>query len=240
MDETTKKLRGVVLAGAVVAVAVAAGAPAGRAQEAGRAARPSADEVGAWVQRFYDQTRSLDTRFTQRYSNRVYRRTDVSRGRLRIRRPGRMRFDYDRPNGKVIAANGTRMMVYEPGDGGGPGQYFDQPMSDSELPSALSFLTSDGRLADDFRFRLLDARRYRFAQGYVLELRPRRRSPHFTRLLFYVDGRAQTRGVVHRVVIVDHSNNRNRFDFSHQQLNRRVPDSVFAFRPPRGARRIQP
>lgn len=207
-----------------------------RAQEP---ARPDAATVAAWVQRFYDQTQTMNSRFTQRYRNRVYARTDVSRGRVRFKKPGMMRFDYDQPNGKVIVSDGRRFLVYEPLEGGA-GQYYEQEMSEAQLPTALSFLTGTGRLDQDFTFRLLDPARASFPQGQVLELRPRTPTPQYTRVVLFVDDDAARRGVVHRVMIVDSANNTNRFDFEEQQFNRDVPDSTFRFRPPAGARRIEP
>lgn len=220
---------------ALLVLAATAVRPA-RAQDA-----PDGATIAAWVQTFYDQTRTMSARFVQRYVNRVYQRTDTSRGQVRFRKPGMMRFDYDEPNGKIIVADGERLTVFEPPDNeGGRGQYYQQPIGDAELPSALSFLTGTGRLDEDFRFRRLDARRLGYEDGEVLELRPRRPSPHYTRLVLFVDDDARRRGIVHRVIIIDHSNNRNRFDFIEQRLNRDVPESVFRWRPPSNARRVQP
>jgi outer membrane lipoprotein carrier protein len=224
-----------------LAGAVASGSPLASAQQPQPTQQPSAETVASWVQTFYDQTRTMSARFTQRYHNRVYDRTDTSRGRVRFRKPGMMRFDYDQPNGKIIVTTGDRLLVYEPpSDGSGPGQYYEQAMSEAQLPDALSFLTGTGRLADDFTFRLLDARRLGFTQGQVLELRSRRPTPHYSRILLFVDASPQRRGVVHRVLIEDQAHNTNTFDFQQQQLNRDVPEADFRWRPPRGAHRIQP
>ena len=226
-----------------VAIALLAGAISwtGAPPVAAQDDAPDAATVAAWVQGFYDQTRSMSARFVQRYVNRVYQRTDVSRGQVRFRKPGRMRFDYDEPNGKVIVSDGERLTVYEPPDPGQQrGQYYRQAMSESQLPAALGFLTGTGRLDDDFNFRLLDASALGYDEGQVLELRSRRPTPHYARILLYVDDDPRRRGVVHRVLIVDSSQNRNRFDFLEQRFNRSIPRSVFAWRPPDDARRIQP
>jgi len=201
---------------------------------------PSATTVAAWVQAFYDQTTSMNARFRQRYRNRVYDRTDESRGRVRFRRPGMLRFDYDAPNGKVVVSDGTNLTVYEPPDAEGQhGQYFSQPVADSELPAALSFMMGSGNLGRDFRFRLLASDRFSY-DGQVLELRSRRPSPHYSSILLFVDDDPRSRGVVQTIVIIDHSNNTNRFDFSERTFNSGVSESDFAYRPPSGSRRVQP
>ena len=230
----------VIAAVAAITLAAATARPT-RAQD-----RPDAPTVAAWVQAFYDQTQSMSAAFVQRYVNRVYQREDTSRGRVRFRKPGMMRFDYADPNGKVIVSDGARLVAYDPPDEGeSRGQYVDQQISDAQLPAALSFLTGTGRLDEDFRFRSLDASALNY-DGEILELRGRRPNPHYARILLFVDagrggaaGRSR-RGMVHRILIFDSSNNRNRFDFTDQQVNRPIPESVFRWRPPGNARRIQP
>lgn len=194
----------------------------------------TADGVAQAVQAFYDQTRTIQADFYQTHVNKVFNRTQRSHGRVVFAKPGKMRWDYQAPTGNVIVSDGRKITIYEP-EGQ---QYFEQNVGDSDLTQALSFLTGSRRLADDFTFRLLDPASQGFAAGYVLELRPKRENPHYDRVLFYVDaGRA--RGVVHRVLIIDHAGNRNRFDFSHFQFNRSVAESTFRWTPPSGAHRVQ-
>jgi len=197
--------------------------------------------VAASVQSFYDRTPGLRAQFHQTYYHKLYDRYDRSRGEVMFRKPGRMRWNYAQPNGKVIVSDGQRVVVYEPGDGGDPGQMFEQELSQNQLPQAFSFLTGTGRLEQDFTFRLLDAQRQGFTEGFVLELRPRQPAPQYDRILFYVaqqEGRPI--GVVRRVLIVDASGNRNRFDFTAMQFNAPAPDSQFRFSPPAGTRHVHP
>lgn len=228
---------------AAASVAIALAAPAAIAQPAKRPPtrqRITADFVAGRVQAFYDQTRDVQAGFYQTYFNKLYNRYDRSEGRVTFKKPGKMRWDYAQPNGKVIISDGERIQVYEPGDPGQPGQVIDQQMNQSQLPAALSFLMGTARLADDFTFRLLDARQQGFAQGHVLELRPKTPQPTYDRIVFYVDSTPARAGVVHRVLIIDAAGNRNRFDFSNLQFNRNVPDTTFRWSPPAGTRRVQP
>lgn len=208
-------------------------------------ARASADlvaeaaAVAAAVQTFYDQTTDLSARFSQVYVHKLYKRTERSQGRMVCKKPGKMRFDYAAPNGKVIVANGQSLQVFEPGEEGEPDQLLVQDISRAQLPSAMAFLTGTGRLEDDFTFRLLDTEHKHYPGGTVLELHPRTPTPQYTRLVFYVANAQKTRGLVQRIVIIDEAGNRNRFDFSHVQFNRRVPDETFRFRAPEGTRRVE-
>jgi len=203
--------------------------------------RVDARTVAGAVQSFYNQTRGVRASFYQTYYHKLYDRYDRSRGRVTFAKPGKMRWDYARPNGKVITSNGDHLTIYEPGDEGQRGQCFEREMDEHQLPGAFSFLTGTGRLEQDFTFRLLDPARQGYPEGYVLELRPREPSPHYDRILFYVlkqNGRPT--GVVRRVLIVDPSGNRNRFDFSNLQWNPNVTASTFRYQPPGGVQCTRP
>lgn len=200
----------------------------------------TAQEVAARVQAFYNQTTSVEASFHQTYFHRLYDKYDKSSGTVAFQKPGKMRWNYAAPNGKVIVSNGARLTVYEPGEGNEPGQVFERPISESELPQALAFLTGTGKLENDFTFRLLDSAQQGFPAGFVLELMPKVKSPHYERILFYVDGQADRAGLVHRVLIVDASGNRNRIDFKSPKFNRKLDTKTFEWQPPKNARKVVP
>lgn len=220
-----------ILALALVAAAVLPSAP-GTAQT-----RLTARTVAARVQAFYDQSQTFQASFHQTYYNRLYDKYDRSRGRLAFQKPGRMRFDYARPNGKVMVADGNQLTMWEPGERGSAGQYAQSQMDEAAIPGAFSFLVGEGRLEEDYRFRLLNARRYGWS-GHVLELRPRRADPRYRRVLLFVDAHPDRLGVVHTIRIDDHEGNRNKFQLRGMRFNRGVSAQQFAFQPPDGARRI--
>src|SRR5690606_38833181 len=138
--------------------------------------------------------------------------------------------------GKVVVSDGRQLTIYEPDESGGGGQYAQTDMRE-DFSSALGFLTGTARLDRDFRFRLVDPERFGWS-GHVLELVPIRPEPGYARAYLFVESRAETAGVVRRVLIQDHAGNVNQFDFLRTQFNRPVAASRFRFEPPRGARRI--
>lgn len=221
-------------------VAIAPSLPFIQSVAVAQDAKVTAESVAATVQAFYDQTKAVEANFHQTYYNRLYDKLDKSSGKVQFQKPGKMRWDYAAPNGKIIVSNGKRLLIYEPGEDGDKGQVFERSLAESELPQALAFLTGAGKLAEDFSFRLLDAKQQGFAGGYVLELIPKRPSAHYERILFYVDSDPSRAGIVHRVLIVDASGNRNRFDFQQMRFNRSLDKKPFEWQPPAGARRIQP
>jgi outer membrane lipoprotein carrier protein len=223
---------------ALILTLALASAPTG-AQPGAASAVPDARMVAAAVQAFYEQTKDVSATFYQTYVNKLYQRTDRSSGRVVFKKPGKMRWDYDKPNGKVIVSNGSKLLVFEPGEEGDKGQVVEQQIGQAQLPQAMAFLMGTGRLEDDFTFRLLDAQREGYGGGDVLELRPKQPTPHYDRILFYVERNPALRGLVRRLLIIDGSGNRNRFDFSALKFNTSVGEQVFSWRPPEGTRRVQ-
>ncbi|MDD3445108.1 MAG: outer-membrane lipoprotein carrier protein LolA [Zavarzinia sp.] len=62
----------------------------------------------ARVEALFNDIRTLEARFTQVDSNGGY-----AEGRLLLRRPGRLRFEYDPPTPLLIVADGTWLVVYD-------------------------------------------------------------------------------------------------------------------------------
>jgi outer membrane lipoprotein carrier protein len=196
------------------------------------------------VQAFYDQTKTLQADFQQTRYTRLYDRYDRARGQVVFKKPGKMRWDYEQPNGQVFVTRGDELLIYQPPEEGEKGgQLIERALNDDQLPAAFSFLTGGGDLEQDFDVRLLEHDNEKFKDGYVLQLIPRKPNPNYEQLVFYVKalrtGEKQA-GIVQRVLIIDSAGNRNRFDFTKIKFNRDVPDKRFIFRPPKGTHTIRP
>jgi outer membrane lipoprotein carrier protein len=192
----------------------------------------TADQVAQRIQDFYDRTTDFQADFVQLSRNRLYGEERRS-GRVLFRKPGRMRWNYAAPHNDVIVSNGTRLTAYQAEEH----QAIEQPLTQSQMPTALAFLTGTGRITDLFRFRLLDATQFRYPEGYVLELRPTTPQPSYERLVFYVD-RASFQ--VSRTAIIDAQGNQNRFDFNNPQVNTNLSETTFQYTPPAGTQIIRP
>jgi outer membrane lipoprotein carrier protein len=206
--------------------------------------RLDASAVVSLVQAFYDQTKTLQASFEQTRYTKLYDRYDRASGTVVFKKPGMMRWDYDKPNGQVFVSDGKELLIYQPPEEGEKnGQLIERKLGDDQLASAFSFLTGRGNLKKDFEVRLLEHDDPRFRDGYVLQLLPRKANPNYEQLVFYVrtisDGDKRA-GIVQRVLIIDAAGNRNRFDFSDIKFNREVSDKRFRFRPPKGTQRVTP
>jgi outer membrane lipoprotein carrier protein len=187
----------------------------------------SATDVSAKIQKVYDGITNYEADFTQQYSMKAFGQKKDSKGHVTFVKPGKMRWDYTDPKDNVVVSDGVTLWSYVASDK----QARKMLVKDSQMPTALAFLTGKGELAKDFDLKLLDAAKYKFEKGYVLEARPKAATNLYSFVLFYVDGATYQ---VRRVLIVDAQNNRNRFDFDKPKVNEKVDDSRFKWSPPTG------
>ncbi len=156
--------------------------------------------------------------------------------------------EIDRPGGLPERLKkecpGKKLLIYQPPEEGEKrGQLIERDVNEDQLPSAFSFLLGNGKLDEDFEVRLLEHDNESFQDGYVLQLVPRRPTPNYEQLVFYVrtlTHGGKRAGVVQRVLIIDSAGNRNRFDFAKIKFNRDVPNKRFSYRPPKGTDRVKP
>ncbi len=215
---------------ASMCVVFAAGVRGAAAQDA------AVDAALVRLARYCESIETLDARFEQAHWQRVLRRSTSSRGRVRIQRPGRVRFDYDPPAARVFVADGDGWLMYEPIEGGA-GQ-FTRGAGGAAAAIAFGALTGSldvSRHSVSLRAPLATDPPHTEA----LELRPRESSAPYRRVVLYMrsEGGATT-GIV-RVAVEDPDGNWNRFDLSGLTLNRGVGADAFRFSPPPGARELR-
>jgi outer membrane lipoprotein carrier protein len=197
------------------------------------AAPPTADEIGARVQSFYDASKTFRATFKQTYTIKVQNVQKVSTGKVVFEKPGKMSWTYDAPNGNRVVSDGSTIKVYEQDNQ----QMYEMSVAKSQYPAALAFLMGKGQLTRDFTLRLLDPAQMKFEGGYVLEGTPKEATPAYQKVLLYVDAATNQ---VRRALILDAQGNRNRFDFDTPTVNDPVPPGEFNFTPPPGTKVIKP
>lgn len=190
-----------------------------------------AAEVMEGVQRFYQTTADFKASFKQTYLFKAYGRTQVSSGRVFFKKPGKMRWDYTAPVPKLFVSDGQMLWVYEPQES----QAFRRSLRSSQLPVALTFMSGQGRLADEFVPKLLTPPS---PQVYLLELVPKKSAGDYQSLQLEID---RTTFAVVASTVVDPVGNTNRVEFDPKtfETNKGLPDKGFDFAPPAGVRVLE-
>jgi outer membrane lipoprotein carrier protein len=183
------------------------------------------------VQKRYDAAGDFRAHFSQTLTNPTFKRKSALSGEVLLKKPGKMRWNYQTPDVKMYLADGTRLWLYEPEDH----QAFKQDLKASQLPAALAFLTGKGKLADEFEIAFSKAPGVGTAHDYVLSLHPRQAQPQVKEITFVVDPETF---LVRESVLVDGQGNVNDMLFSDIKINGGVPDATFKWSPPAGTRVI--
>jgi outer membrane lipoprotein carrier protein len=185
----------------------------------------SADAVVTRVQSFYTNTQQLTAIFRQTYTNVTFGKESVSDGKVWIKKPGKMRWDYKGRKQKVkksFISDGSMLWAVEHDNK----QVFKKSLEDNMLPVAITFLYGKGDLARDFAAALDTSGAYGKKSDYVLELTPRKPSAQYKKLFLVVDpGNFR----VKQSVVVEASGNTNHFRFYSPDTKSAVMDSWFVF-----------
>jgi len=187
--------------------------------------------VVAEVQKRYDGAADFRARFTQTLTSPAVNRKTNSAGEVMFKKPGRMRWDYEKPDKSSYVTDGGMLWLYEPDDK----QAFKQDLKSSQLPAALSFLTGKGKLATEFDITFAGKSPYGSPGDYLLALSPRTPQAQVKAILFVVDPRTFD---VRESVITDGQGNTNDLLFADIRVNTKLPDALFHFVPPAGTRVI--
>ncbi len=187
---------------------------------------PTAAEVASALQKKYDGIRDFTADFVQQAEGGVLRKKTTERGKLQVKKPGKMRWDYTAPEKKLFVSDGTKMYLHVPADN----QVIvsDVPKTD-EATTAVLFLVGKGRLTRDFTVT--------FADGggpgtYSLKLQPKLPERDYDWLQLVIDKPTLR---IRTLAAADVQGGRSTFQFSNFKENVGLADKIFDFKPPRGA-----
>ncbi len=177
------------------------------------------------LQRRYDTVRDFSATFTHTYMGGILRKQVTESGKVVIRKPGRMRWEYTAPEPKLFVSDGRKMYSYLPQDK--QVLISDVPAADRAGTAAL-FLAGKGNLVRDFTVTLA-AQPPAPATG-ALKLVPRTAQPEYEFLLIGFDDSFRIRSLT----TVDTQGGTSTLTFENLKENAGVPDKTFAFPIPRG------
>lgn len=244
------------LAGLATGLALAAAPPLSSAGEPFRDRRPTAEAPaqGAAAARLLERIEEwgrahphFQARFEQRFVPRLFGRERVESGRLTVRRPGRMRWDYETPEEKVFVSDGENTWFHIPADRqvvvGSFGSAADGRPGAEAPPNPLDFLTGAARIGDHFEAVLLpsanpppndlpagdadpDA-----APPATIALEPRRPGGELAALRLLVEPAS---GRIRGIDSEDFEGNRTEFRFDEFRFDDLPEETRFTFRIPPG------
>jgi outer membrane lipoprotein carrier protein len=183
---------------------------------------PSAKDLAQRVDRHYNQLHSLKAGFSESYEGLGMKRTES--GTLLLLKPGRMKWEYSEPAGKLFLLDGKYAWFYSRGDSQVqriPARQLD------DLRSPLRFLLGHTELEKELTGLTLAPA----PNGhYALSGQPKGQEQRVARLTLTVTAD----GTITGIEIEEADGALTRFIFTAEQPNVAIPAAAFHFTPPAG------
>jgi outer membrane lipoprotein carrier protein len=188
----------------------------------GQSSAVSAHELAQRVDQHYNQLHSLKAGFVESYAGLGARRTES--GTLLIAKPGRMKWQYSSPAGKIFLLDGKYAWFYT--KGGAQVQRLPAKELD-DLRSPLRFLLGHTQLEKELNgLKLVGASNGQF----TLAGQPKGQEKRVTRMTLTVTAA----GTITGIEVEEADGAITRFAFTGEQPNAPVPPQTFEFTPPKG------
>jgi outer membrane lipoprotein carrier protein len=191
------------------------------------AADPALNTLLKGVENRYNKAKTLEVLFHEEYTPSGRPKRSES-GVLKLRKPGRMRWDYDQPKGKQFLSDGKYLYLFTPDEN--RAEKMKLQMSD-DMRVPLAFLL--GKLNFDKEFRNVSAKPEGADQRISAE--PKSDNLPYSNVEFVVGPDQHIKMV--KVIGFDRSVIEFRFD--QEKMDPPLDDSLFKFQLPKGAQLVE-
>src|SRR5215472_7248102 len=195
------------------------------------AAQSDIHAIADKVDQRYNHMQTLEAQFAERYSGAGMTRTES--GTLLLKKPGRMRWDYDAPRPKMFLTDGATAWFYVPGEK----QVRRAPVKDmGDLRSPLRYLLGKTKLEKEFVGLAIDGSAKPANPGaIVLRGVPKGMQERVSQTVLEVT----PDGLITRIVVEEMDGSVTEFRFLQQKENVQIADARFKFVPPSGVEVVQ-
>ncbi|HWR15239.1 MAG TPA: outer membrane lipoprotein chaperone LolA [Terriglobales bacterium] len=183
------------------------------------------------VDEHYNGLKSLRSQFHESYSGMGMSRRES--GMLYLKKPGRMRWEYQTPREKLFVSDGKTAWFYVPGEQ----QARRAPVSKiDDIRSPLRFLLGKTKLLKEFRELSFSSSLKPLNPGnFVLRGVPKGMEDRISMVTLEVS----PGGRIDRITMEEVDGATTDFIFSQEQENVPVADNLFKFQPPRGVEIVE-
>ena len=195
------------------------------------AAQADVHAVADKVDQRYNHMQTLEAQFAESYSGSGMTRKES--GTLLLKKPGRMRWDYDEPRPKMFLTDGSTAWFYVPGEK----QVRRTPVKQIEdLRSPLRYLLGKSKLEKEFvGLEIVTDAQPVTAGNIVLRGQPKGIEERVSETLLEVT----PDGMITRIVVEETDGSVTEFRFLQQKQNVQIEDARFKFVPPPGVEVVE-
>jgi len=192
----------------------------------------SVDQILDRVEKRYTNSK-FSADFIQKSTLKAMDITDLASGKVYIKYPGKMRWEYEKPNRQIFITDGESLWVYRPEDNqvqtGKAPEFF-------KGGKGASFLSDIRVIRQKFDISLEQGSPPESDLFHHLKLIPREKTLDITEVHLTVS--KQTYNVL-QVMTLDFYGNENRIDLINSVFGVDLEDSLFSFKIPKGADVLQ-
>jgi outer membrane lipoprotein carrier protein len=174
--------------------------------------------------------KSFEAEFIQESTIKAMDIIDFASGKIFVRYPGMMRWEYEKPEKQVIISDGHKLWIYRPADnqvmtGSAPAFFSDG--------KGASLLSDIKLVRKKFKISLENSKEDFF---YELKLQPLAKNLDVTDIRLSVTKNTFT---VIRIITYNSYGDENRIEFANHQFDVKLDESLFSFKIPPGADVLQ-
>lgn len=174
------------------------------------------------IENRYNKAQSLELGFSETYTFKGRKRTES--GMLFLRKPGRMRWQYTMPSGKLFVSDGQFFYYYSPEDNRAEKMKLKEA---DDLRAPLAFLLGRLNFNDDFR----EFHSSEQGSDALITAIPKSDKLPYTEVSFL----ASPDFSIKHLEVRGQDGSLLQFAFDGEKKNPAVPDAMFKFSPPPGA-----
>ena len=185
------------------------------------------DSLLKGVEARYNKAKTLQVLFKEEYTPPGHSRRTES-GILMLRKPGRMRWDYAQPAGKLFVSDGKLLWLYTPSENRVEKMKFQES---DDMRAPLAFLL--GKLHFDKEFRNLQAKPEGADTRITAE--PKTDNLPYSAVEFLV----ASDGHIKEVKVTGFDKSVLNFTFDQERVDPKLDDKLFNFQVPKGAELVE-
>ena len=194
-------------------------------------AQTSVHSVADAVDHRYNNLRSMQAQFTEHYSGNGLERTES--GTLSLKKPGKMRWEYQQPRAKLFVSDGKLAWFYVPGENQAR-QAQIKKLDDLRTP--LRYLLGHTKLEKEFTgLSLAPDVQPMNAGDTILRGVPPSMADRVSQVLLEITPEHR----IARIAVQELDGSTTEFVFSGEVDNAALPDAQFEFKPPAGVEVLQ-
>jgi len=176
------------------------------------------------IQKNYESVLTFQATFEQKAFVKMINRTEITRGNVQIKKPGKMKWTYNSPDPQILISDQKYLWLYTPEDEQATKMAIENVYS-SNTPAL--FLAGQGRLTDIFDTVQVLAKRDKF----IVVFTPKEIESNLSRLLLRAN---KNNYQITGATVYDKLGNRTEINFRAIRTNEDIPESVFDFEVPPG------